>query len=460
MSAVDTKTLDISINAQNMMPIIKKWLYSDKDIFVRELIANGVDAITKHKRLTATGEAEYDPAPYFVQVTIDFDNKSLRFSDNGLGMTADEAERYLGEVAFSGAAEFAKKYEQKGDDAIIGHFGLGFYSAFMMASRVVVESKSFLPDAAPVRWESDGVSEFTLSVGNRESRGTDVILYLDGENEEFLSGEKLADIIKKHCSFLPVPIYLFDPAAGKEEAKKSDSDQDEKGPCACDHHHEDGERACKQGGECACDHHHESGECACEQGGECACKQDSEKSVKEDSAPAEREDYLGRQLNNTSPLWLKNPKDCTEDEYKAFYRSVFQTFDEPLFWLHLNVDYPFNLKGILFFPKLRADLGLEGQIKLYNNQVFVADNIKEIIPEFLMLLRGVIDCPDLPLNVSRSMLQNDGTVKKVQTHITKKTAERLNQLFEDHRETFEKDWNDIAPFVRYGAVRDQKFFDL
>lgn len=428
----DIKTREISINAQNMMPIIKKWLYSDKDIFVRELIANGVDAITKHKRLAAAGEAEYDPKPYFIQVAIDLENKALRFSDNGLGMTADEAERYIGEVAFSGAAEFAKKYEQKGDDAIIGHFGLGFYSAFMVAKRVAVESRSFLPDAAPVRWESDGVSEFTVSAGGREQRGTDVILFLDGEDEEFLFGEKLAEIIKKYCSFLPVPIYLLDPAAEKEESGE---------PCACGHDHGDGE--------CACGHDHEGEKCACghdHEGGERPCGHDGED--------------LGRQLNNTSPLWLKNPKDCTDAEYLAFYRSVFHSFDEPLFWLHLNVDYPFNLKGILFFPRLRADLGLEGQIKLYNNQVFVADNIKEVIPEFLMLLRGVIDCPDLPLNVSRSMLQNDGTVKKVQAHITKKTAERLNQLFEENRETYEKDWKDIAPFVRYGAVRDEKFFEL
>ncbi|MGI6192091.1 MAG: molecular chaperone HtpG [Christensenellales bacterium] len=430
MTAVDSKTREISINAQNMMPIIKKWLYSDKDIFVRELIANGVDAITKHKRLTATGEAEYDPAPYFVQVAIDFETKTLRFSDNGLGMTADEAERFLGEVAFSGAAEFAKKYEQKGDDAIIGHFGLGFYSAFMVANRVVVESKSYLPDTAPARWESDGVSEFTLSAGSRSTRGTDVILYLNEDDEEFLSGDKLTEIIKKYCSFLPVPIFLLDPVAEKEreEAGKEAEKEEHDHECACGHDHEDHE--------CACGHDH-----------------------KEDSEEKEDKPCFGRQLNNTSPLWLKNPKDCTEEEYKSFYRSVFQTFDEPLFWLHLNVDYPFNLKGILYFPKLRADLGIEGQIKLYNNQVFVADNIKEVIPEFLMLLRGVIDCPDLPLNVSRSMLQNDGTVKKVQTHITKKTAERLNQLFEENRETYEKDWNDIAPFVRYGAVRDEKFFE-
>ena len=430
MTAVDSKTREISINAQNMMPIIKKWLYSDKDIFVRELIANGVDAITKHKRLTATGEAEYDPAPYFVQVAIDFETKTLRFSDNGLGMTADEAERFLGEVAFSGAAEFAKKYEQKGDDAIIGHFGLGFYSAFMVANRVVVESKSYLPDTAPARWESDGVSEFTLSAGSRSTRGTDVILYLNEDDEEFLSGDKLTEIIKKYCSFLPVPIFLLDPVAEKEreEAGKEAEKEEHDHECACGHDHEDHE--------CACGHDH-----------------------KEDSEEKEDKPCFGRQLSNTSPLWLKNPKDCTEEEYKSFYRSVFQTFDEPLFWLHLNVDYPFNLKGILYFPKLRADLGIEGQIKLYNNQVFVADNIKEVIPEFLMLLRGVIDCPDLPLNVSRSMLQNDGTVKKVQTHITKKTAERLNQLFEENRETYEKDWNDIAPFVRYGAVRDEKFFE-
>jgi len=448
MSAVDAKVREISINAQNMMPIIKKWLYSDKDIFVRELIANGVDAITKHKRLTAAGEAEYDPAPYYVQVAIDFEHKTLRVSDNGLGMTADEAERYLGEVAFSGAAEFAKKYEQKGDDAIIGHFGLGFYSAFMVASRVVVESRSFLPDAAPVRWESDGVSEFTVAEGSRESRGTDVILYLNEEDQEFLSGEKLTDIIKKYCSFLPVPIYLLDPVAEKEreearkEAEKQAEEEKKEHGRACGHDHEEGE--------CACEHGHggEAGEAGADAG------------TATDDGAAGEQPYYGRQLNNTSPLWLKNPRDCTDADYKAFYRSVFQTFDEPLFWLHLNVDYPFNLKGILYFPKLRPDLGIEGQIKLYSNQVFVADNIKEVIPEFLMLLRGVIDCPDLPLNVSRSMLQNDGTVKKVQNHITKKTAERLNQLFADERETYEKNWNDIAPFVRYGAVRDQKFFEM
>ncbi len=424
MSDVNTRTREISINAQNMMPIIKKWLYSDKDIFVRELIANCVDSVTKHKRLAASGEAEYDPAPYFIQVVINYEDKTLRFSDNGIGMTAEEAERYLGEVAFSGAVEFAKKYQQKSDD-IIGHFGLGFYSAFMVAKRVVVESRSFLPDAAPVRWESDGVEEFTVSEGSREGRGTDVILMLDEDSEEFLSGDKLSEVIGKYCSFMPVPIYLVDPAA------KTADDHDN------EHEHE----------------HDEECECGEEHAGE------ADEQTEEETPDAEVND-IGRQLNNTSPLWLKNPKDCTDAEYVEFYRSVFHTYEEPLFWLHLNVDYPFNLKGILYFPKLHPEMGAEGQIKLYNNQVFVADNIKEVIPEFLMLLRGVIDCPDLPLNVSRSMLQNDGTVKKIQSHITKKTAERLNQLFENERETYERDWNDIAPFVRYGAVRDEKFYEL
>ena len=429
------QTREISINAKNLMPIIKKWLYSDRDIFLRELIANAVDAVTKHKKLAAMGEAEYDPAPYAVRVTIDRPHGVLTVSDNGIGMTAEETEKYLGEVAFSGAADFAQRYEKAGDEGIIGHFGLGFYSAFMVAKNVEVDTLSYAEGAQPVLWESDGQSSYSLSGGTRTARGTDVKLHLNEDDADFLEKAKVEEIIKKYCGFLPVPIYLTDL---EEEQKKA-------------------EEAAKKAAEEAEKKAQEA------QQAEGAPAEAEEGAAEDAAAGAEDEGEEAQEaeqpLNDVSPLWLKNPSDCTEPEYIRFYQKVFGVWEEPLFWVHLNVDYPFRLKGILYFPRLNPDMGMEGQIKLYNNQVFVADNVKEVIPEFLMLLRGVIDCPDLPLNVSRSMLQNDGTVKKVQAHITKKVADKLKDLCENERKEYERCWKDIAPYVRYGALRDEKFYE-
>lgn len=383
----------ISIHAENIFPIIKKWLYSDKDIFVRELISNGVDAINKLKRLISIGEAEgVDGEKYEVTVSFNSDDKTLRFTDNGIGMTAEEVKKYINQVAYSGAEEFLEKYKDKaGEDAdIIGHFGLGFYSAFMVSKKVEIDTLSWQPDAKAVKWVSEEGTEFELTASDKDARGTVITLYLDEESEEFLSEYKLRDIIEKHCSFLPVEIYL--------ENEKEDTKDDEK---------------------------------------------------------KER-----KPLNDVKPLWMKNPKDCTEEEYKEFYRKVFNDFNEPLFWIHLSVDYPFNLKGILYFPKLRHEYEInEGQIKLYNNQVFVADNIKEIIPEFLMLLKGTIDCADLPLNVSRSFLQKDSNVIKLSRHITKKVADKLTELFNKERDKYEGFWKDISPFIKYGSIKDRNFYD-
>lgn len=380
----------ISIHAENIFPIIKKWLYSDKDIFVRELISNGTDAISKFKRLVSIGEAEASAEEkYEVKVSFNKDEKTIKFTDNGIGMTAEEVKKYINQVAFSGAEEFIAKYKDKmGDDAdIIGHFGLGFYSAFMVSKKVEIDTLSYQIGAEAVKWISEGGTEYELAPSDRAGRGTAITLYLDDESEEFLDEYKLRGIIEKHCAFLPVGIYLED-----EKFKKED---EEKKP-----------------------------------------------------------------LNDTNPLWLKSPKDCTDEEYKEFYRKVFNDFNEPLFWIHLSVDYPFNLKGILYFPKLRHEYEMsEGQIKLYNNQVFVADNIKEIIPEFLMLLKGTIDCADLPLNVSRSFLQKDSNVIKLSKHITKKVADKLAELFEKEREKYEGFWKDISPFIKYGSIKDKNFYD-
>lgn len=417
----------ISINTENILPIIKKWLYSDKDIFIRELIANGCDAITKHRKLVAMGEAVPDVQGYKIAVRIDKEQKTLTFSDNGLGMTQEEVEKYINQVAFSGAQDFLDKYKE-GGDAIIGHFGLGFYSAFMVSKTVSIDTLSHIEGAEAVHWASDGGTEYEIDASAKTGRGTDITLLLNDDDAEFLTMGKVREVIEKYCAFLPVPIYLEDLSAQQE------SDQDQ------DHEHEHGK-------ECTCGHDHDHAEeCACDHDHECTCAK-----KKEEPKP----------LNDTSPLWLKAPKDCTDEEYKEFYRKVFKTWEEPLFWIHLNVDYPFNLKGILYFPQLRKEFdGQDGQIKLYNNQVFIADNIKEVIPEFLMLLKGVIDCPDLPLNVSRSFLQNDGTVKKLQTHITKKVADKLNYLFTSERENYDKYWKDINPFVKYGAIKDDKFFEM
>ena len=372
------ETGKISVNSDNLMPIIKKWLYSDRDIFIRELVSNGVDAISKYKKLVQMGEAE-EKENYRVTVKADKDAGTLTFTDNGIGMTKEEVEKYINQVAFSGAADFLEKYESAGSSDIIGHFGLGFYSAFMVADKVTIKTLSYIKDAEPVLWESDGSDEYTISDTDKTDVGTEITLYLNDESKDFAENYNVREVLHKYCGFMPVEIVL----AGDNEDKP---------------------------------------------------------------------------VNDTQPLWLKNPSECTDEEYKKFYHKVFTDFNDPLFWIHLNVDYPFNLKGILYFPKLTENPeSIQGQIKLFNNQVFVADNIKEVIPEFLMLLKGVIDCPDMPLNVSRSFLQNDRTVAKISAHITKKVADRLTSMAKNEKEQYEKYWDDINVFVKYGCLRDAKF---
>ena len=404
----------ISIDTENIFPIIKKWLYSDKDIFIRELISNGCDAVSKHKRLVSLGETAGDDKPYKITVAV----KTLSFSDNGIGMTADEIDKYINQVAFSGAEDFFNKYKDKMEESndIIGHFGLGFYSAFMVSSNVEIDTLSFATGAKPIRWQSaDGMQFEITEDGTRTERGTTIILTLAEDSEEFLDEYHLRSIIKKYCSFLPVEIYVENTDKLEEEAKKK------------------AEEAAKKA----------------EEG---ADSETSEEEPKEEIKPVP--------LNDTNPLWLKSPKDCTDEEYIKFYQQVFNVFDEPLFWIHLNVDYPFNLKGILYFPKLKNEFELvEGKVKLYNNQVFVADNIKEVIPEFLLLLKGVIDCPDLPLNVSRSFLQNDRDVSKISKHIVKKVADKLKSLCKNEREKYESFWDDIQVFIKYGCLKDEGFYD-
>jgi len=399
----------ISINTENIFPIIKKWLYSEKDIFIRELVSNASDAVSKLKKLETMGEAELpEDNKYKIKVIVNKNDKTIKVLDNGLGMTEEEVKKYINQIAFSGAVDFLEKYKDKSDDGqIIGHFGLGFYSAFMVSERVQIDTLSYQPGATAVRWQSDGGTEFEMSDSDKNERGTTITLYLTEDSLEFTDEYKMKDTLEKYFSFLPIELYLEDAAKEpeKEEAAKAELDNSENG--------------------------------------------------EEKALPK-----LPEPLNDTTPLWLKNPKDCTEEEYKQFYTKVFHDFNEPLFWIHLNMDYPFNLKGILFFPKLKHEFEtMEGQIKLYYNQVFVADNIKEVIPEFLMLLKGVLDCPDLPLNVSRSFLQNDGYVNKISTHITKKVADKLTALFENERESYNKYWDDINPFVKYGCIREDKFYD-
>ena len=408
----------ISIDTENIFPIIKKWLYSDKDIFIRELISNGCDAVSKHKRLVSLGETAGDDKPYKITVAVSKKNKTLSFSDNGIGMTADEIDKYINQVAFSGAEDFFNKYKDKMEESndIIGHFGLGFYSAFMVSSNVEIDTLSFATGAKPIRWQSaDGMQFEITEDGTRTERGTTITLTLAEDSEEFLDEYHLRSIIKKYCSFLPVEIYVENTDKLEEEAKKK------------------AEEAAKKA----------------EEG---ADSETSEEEPKEEIKPVP--------LNDTNPLWLKSPKDCTDEEYIKFYQQVFNVFDEPLFWIHLNVDYPFNLKGILYFPKLKNEFELvEGKVKLYNNQVFVADNIKEVIPEFLLLLKGVIDCPDLPLNVSRSFLQNDRDVSKISKHIVKKVADKLKSLCKNEREKYESFWDDIQVFIKYGCLKDEGFYD-
>ena len=390
---------NISIDAQNIMPVIKRWLYSDKDIFIRELVSNGVDAISKYRMMGKGGDEDLR-----VTVTVDKEAGIISFTDNGIGMTAEEVDRYINQVAFSSAEEFLKNYTAGDQSGIIGHFGLGFYSSFMAASKVTIDTLSWQENAAPVLWESEDGMAFSMSEGERQTRGTTITLTISEEEKEFLDGFRTREVLNRYCGYMSVPIYFVDIEAEKRAEE--------------------------------------------------AAKKDDKKADKvEKSAPAP--------INDTNPIWLKAPKDVTAEEYKDTYRKLFNTFEDPLFWVHLNVDYPFNLKGILYFPRIKRDLaGQEGEIKLFNRQVFVADNIKEVIPEFLMLLKGVIDCPDLPLNVSRSFLQNDGYVRKLSAHITKKVADRLNGLFNTERETYQGYWDDINPFIKYGCLRDQKFYDM
>ena len=378
------KTGKIKISSENMMPIIKKWLYSDKDIFLREIVSNGMDAITKYKKLADMGEALKEDVEYKISVFVDEAAKTLTVEDNGIGMTAEEVEKYITNVAFSGAADFLQKYENASGDGIIGHFGLGFYSAYMVSDKVEIYTKSYKVGEKGVKWESDGNSTYKLSEAEQESRGTKIVMHIAEDEEEFLKEYRIRELLRKYCSFMPFNIYL------------------------------------------------------------------NPKGTEEDKA-----------INTTSPLYLKDPKDCKDEEYKDFYRETFADFNEPLFWIHLNMEYPFRLKGILYFPQIKKQLvQLEkGQVKLYCNQVFIADNIKEVIPEFLMLLNGVIDCPDIPLNVSRSFLQNDKQVQKISKHITKKVADKLTSLYNNDREHYEKCWKDVSTFVKFGCIKDNDFYE-
>ena len=429
---------NLSINSDNLFPIIKKWLYSDHDIFYRELISNGCDAITKLKKLDMMGEYEL-PADYKpqIQVIVNPDEKTLKFIDNGLGMTADEVEEYINQIAFSGATDFIEKYKDKAnDDQIIGHFGLGFYSAFMVADQVTIDTLSYKKEATPVHWACDGGTEFDMTDGTKEGVGTEITLYLNEDCLEFANEYRAREVIEKYCSFMPTPIFLSKANAETEyetidAADKLDTDT------VVEEIHEEAKTEEKE-------------------------NENGEKEVVEVSPAKEKLKIVKRPvpLNDTNPLWAKNPKDCTDEEYKEFYRKVFLDYKEPLFWIHLNMDYPFNLKGILYFPKINTEYdSIEGTIKLYNNQVFIADNIKEVIPEFLMLLKGVIDCPDLPLNVSRSALQNDGFVKKISEYITKKVADKLIGMCKTEKESYEKYWDDISPFIKFGCLKDTKFCD-
>lgn len=403
---MEEKQGNIKISSENMMPIIKKWLYSDKDIFLREIVANGVDAVTKFKKLVEMGEAQAaEGEEYRINVFVDEKAKTLTVEDNGIGMTADEVEKYITQIAFSGAEDFLEKYEKASGDGIIGHFGLGFYSAYMVSDDVEIYTKSYKDEPA-VKWESDGNSTYTLTETDKASRGTKIVMHIAEGEEEFLKEYRIRELLRKYCSFMPYNIYL-NPKGDEPEKKKGKKKDEEK----------DGEK-----------------------------KEEAKKD---------------QPINNTAPLYLKDPKECTEEEYKDFYRDTFMDYNEPLFWIHLNMDYPFRLKGILYFPKVKKQqVQLEkGQVKLYCNQVFIADNIKEVIPEFLMLLNGVIDCPDIPLNVSRSFLQNDRQVQKISKHITKKVADKLTALFNNERERYNECWKDIATFIKFGCLKDDEFYD-
>ena len=403
---------NLSIHSENIFPIIKKWLYSDHDIFMRELISNGCDAITKLKKLEMVGEAVIPEGTDFkVTVSVNQEEKTIKIIDNGVGMTMDEVKQYINQIAFSGAEAFLEKYKDKANsDQIIGHFGLGFYSAFMVAHKVTIDTLSWQEGAEAVHWESEEGINFEMSTSDRTERGTEITLYLNEDSYEFSNEYRAKEVIEKYCSFMPIAIYFVNENAPKPE-KTAEQIADEAMDAA-------------------------------------------------GTADAEKKDDAPKPMNETQPLWAKHPNECTEEEYKEFYRKVFRDYKEPLFWIHLNMDYPFRMKGILYFPKVNTEYdNLEGTIKLYCNQVFIADNIKEVIPEFLLLLKGTIDCPDLPLNVSRSALQNDGFVKKISEYITKKVADKLSGMYKVERESYEKFWDDIAPFIKYGCLKDDKFRD-
>ncbi len=427
------ETGNLSMNSENFLPIIKKWLYTDKDIFLRELVSNACDAVTKLKKLMLMGEADHIPADetFFVRVVVNPKEKILQIVDNGIGMTHEEIKKYINQIAFSGAADFLAKYQEKteGDQEIIGHFGLGFYSAFMVANKVEIDTLSYQPDAAAAKWScADGI-DYEMTDGTRTERGTTITLYVSEDGEEFLDESKLYETLQKYCAFMPVPIFVD--VISEEDAPADEPSQDNT-------IHLSAEEATSL-----------SKEELLEKVGK------TEEESEAEAAPEEP-----KPLNDPFPLWLKQPKDCTEEEYKAFYHKVFFDLNDPLFWIHLNMDYPFRLKGILYFPKLAEQMDIvEGQIKLYSNQVYIADNIKEVVPEFLLLLKGVLDCPDMPLNVSRSALQNDGYVEKMNSYITKKVADKLNQLFKSDRTAYEGFWDDIGMFFKYGCMREESLYD-
>ncbi len=433
---MQNRTGSLSIDSENMFPIIKKWLYSDHDIFLRELVSNGCDAITKLKKLDIMGEYDMpDDYKAQIQVVVDPEDKTISLTDTGLGMTEEEVDEYINQVAFSGATDFLEKYKDKtNEEQIIGHFGLGFYSAFMVADKVTINTRSWKEGATPVLWESEGGINFEMSEGTKETVGTTITLYLSEDSLEFANEYRVREILNKYCSFMPVEIFLSK-ANAEQEYETIDAADVREDDVVVETIVEEAKTEEKE---------NENGE-----------KEIVEVSPRKEKAKINKRPVS---VSDIHPLWMKHPNDCTEEEYKEFYRTVFQDYKEPLFWIHLNMDYPFNLKGILYFPKVNTQYdNLEGVIKLYNNQVFIADNIKEVIPEFLMLLKGVIDCPDLPLNVSRSALQNDGFVRKISDYITKKVADKLSGMFKVDRESYEKYWDDISPFIKYGCLKDEKF---
>ncbi len=435
---METKRGSLSINSENIFPIIKKWMYSDHDIFVRELISNGCDAITKLKKLDMMGEVEIpDDWKANIQVIANPEEKTLKFIDNGIGMTADEVEEYITQIAFSGATEFLEKYKDKtNEDQIIGHFGLGFYSAFMVADEVHIDTLSYKDGAQAVHWTCDGGTEYDMTDGNKTTVGTEITLFLNEDSVAFSNEYRVREVLDKYCAFMPVEIFLSK-ANAEQEYETIDEEELREDDVVVERIHEEAKMEEQE-------------------------NENGEKEMVEVSPACDKVKINKRPvaINDTTPLWAKHPNECEKDDYIEFYRKVFMDYKEPLFWIHLNMDYPFNLKGILYFPKINTEYeSIEGTIKLYNNQVFIADNIKEVIPEFLMLLKGVIDCPDLPLNVSRSALQNDGFVNKISDYISKKVADKLSGMCKTDRESYEKYWDDISPFIKFGCLKDEKFCD-